>query len=189
MQRANYSDKAIVIDILSCAFAENQSVNYIVKQDHKRLRRIRNLMSYSFDTCFRFGEIWLSDDKTGCALVVLPDRKRFTLRSILWDIKLMYSCMGISNTGKAMLRESKIKKLQPDTPLYYLWFIGVQPQAQHRGTGTALMIGIIAEAKRLERIICLETSTVTNLPWYQRFGFNVYTELNLGYQLYFLKRG
>jgi hypothetical protein len=63
MIQAKYSDKTLVVDILTQAFESNKSVNYVVKQDKKRQSRIRILMEYSFEVCWEFGEIYLADDK------------------------------------------------------------------------------------------------------------------------------
>lgn len=188
MIKAKVDDKPLIIDILSKSFDDNKSVNYIVKQDGKRLKRINALMDYSFEVCNAFGEVFLSEDKKACALVLFPDQKRTTLKSILLDAKLILSCVGIDNISKAMSRESKINKLKPKDDMYYLWFIGVDPEYQHTGTGTKLLNEVIEDSTRKERPIYLETSTLTNLPWYKRFGFNIYNELDLGYNLFFLKR-
>ncbi len=188
MIRAELKDKNLIADILTKSFKDNKSVNYIVKQDDKREQRLRSLMEYSFDICYHFGDIFLTDDKKGCALVVLPDEKKTTVKSVLLDLKLIFSCIGLSNIGKAMSREGKIKKLQPKELLYYLWFIGVDPGEQHKGIGSSLLTEVINEAKSKQRTICLETSTLTNIPWYEKFGFKIYNELDFGYKLFFLKK-
>lgn len=188
MIRADYKDKEKIVNILTASFKDNKSVNYIIKQDKNRVKRIRKLMEYSFDVCYLFGEVFLTEDKKGCALIVLPDKKKTTLKAILLDIKLIVSCIGLSNIKKAMSRESKIKKLQAKEPMYYLWFIGVDPIAQNNGNGSALMDEIIKESNANNRSICLETSTLKNIPWYEKFGFKIYNELDLGYRLFFLKR-
>lgn len=36
MQKAEYNDKDLIVDILTKSFDTNQSVNYIVKQDEKK---------------------------------------------------------------------------------------------------------------------------------------------------------
>ena len=51
MIRAEYKDKERIVEILTNSFQDNKSVNYILKQDQKRVQRIRNLMAYSFDFC------------------------------------------------------------------------------------------------------------------------------------------
>jgi hypothetical protein len=188
MIRANYTDKERVVDILTRSFDDNKSVNYIVKQDAKRIDRIRNLMRYSFEMCYRFGEVFLSDDRTGCALVVLPHKKKATIKSILLDLQLIFSSIGFGNINKALSRGNKIKELQPHKPMYYLWFIGVEPGKQHNGTGSTLLKEVTQQAALLNLPVYLETSTVKNLPWYKKYGFEVYNELDLGYRLYFLKR-
>jgi len=188
MKKVDYCDKKLIVNILSNSFDSNQSVNYIVKQDKKRVKRIRSLMDYSFEVCAMFGKVLLSDDRKACALVLYPDRKRTTLKSIWLDLKLIFNCIGLSNVFKAMDRESKIKKIQPKERMCYLWFIGVNPIYQGSGIGSKLLREIIEESEMEDRTIYLETSTMKNLPWYKKFGFEVYDKLNLSYTLYFLKR-
>lgn len=57
MKKATYRDKDLIVDILAKSFDTNQSVNYIVKQDNRRLQRIKALMDYSFEVCYLFGDI------------------------------------------------------------------------------------------------------------------------------------
>lgn len=188
MIKASHQDKPRVTEILARSFDQNQSVNYVIPQDAKRGKRIQALMDYSFEVCHAFGEIFLSEDGQACALSVLPEMKRTTLKSILWDAGLILSCTGLGNVQKALRRETLIKKAQPTELIYYLWFIGVDSNYQGQGRGSQLLGELIGHSQRLQRPICLETSTTSNLPWYRKFGFQIYSELDLGYQLYFLKR-
>ena len=181
-------DKKQVLEILTNSFDTNKSVNYIVKQDSKRVNRIRELMDYSFEICYHFGKVYLSDDKKACALVLFPDQKKTTLKSIWMDIRLILKSVGVFNIRKALERESKIKAVQDKNLMYYLWFIGVDPASHGQGLGNKLMEELIAESEAIGRPIYLETSTLKNLPWYKKFGFEVYYELDLGYKLFFLKR-
>lgn len=188
MVRAGIEDKNQVVDILSNSFDDNKSVNYIIKQDSKRKERIRKLMTYSFDVCYLSGDVFLSDDKKACALILLPDKKKTSLRSALLDIKLVTSVIGLRNVRKAMNREAFINRIHPEGLLYYLWFIGVDVSSQGKGIGSMLMKDIIKESDSLNRTMCLETSTIKNLPWYENFGFKTYRELDFGYTLYFMKK-
>ena len=188
MIRAEHKDKKIVTDILANSFGENKSVNYIIRQDNRKSEHLQKLMEYSFEICYLFGEVFLSDDKKSCALIIFPDKKKTILKSILLDINLIVSCIGIAHIKRAMRREAKIKQLQPKVPMYYLWFIGVDPSEQNKGIGTALMKEIIDESESKKRPIYLETSTLKNIPWYERFGFKIYDELDLGYKLFFMKK-
>lgn len=188
MIKAKYSDKNLIVDILTNSFDTNQSVNYIVKQDQKRVQRVSLLMDYSFEVCYLFGDVFLSNDKKACALVIYPDKKKTNLKSILLDVKLILSSVGLKNIKKAIARESMINKIQSKELKYYLWFIGVDPEYYNKGIGSILLDEIIEDSEHKKRPIYLETSMLKNLPWYEKFGFQIYHELDLSYKLFFLKR-
>ena len=139
MIRAQHTDKNLIVSILVSSFDDNKSVNYIIRQDTKRVDRIKWLMEYSYDVCNLFGDIFLTEDKKGCALLILPDKKRITIKSILLDAKFAFTCLGLSNINKAMNREAKIKQVHPNGLLYYLWFIGVGSSNQNKGIGSQLL--------------------------------------------------
>lgn len=178
------NEKQTVIDILHKSFMENKSVNFVVKQDSKRESRIRKLMEYSYYQGVNFGKIYLSKDQKTCAITLLPSKKKTTLKSILWDIKLVFGCMGISNVKKVLKREGEIKKYHPDFDFLHLWYIGVDPNFQGQAKGTEMMARIIYDAKELGLPIYLETSNERNFPFYEKLGFKMISELDsLGYPL------
>jgi GNAT superfamily N-acetyltransferase len=181
-------DKNQVVNLLVQSFKDNLSVNYIVRQDEYKLKRILALMDYSFELCFLFGKVWLSDDRQACALILYPQLKKTSLYTIWLDIKLICQAIGLSGILKTLRRESMIKKMQPKEPMAYLWFIGVDPLHQHKGAGTHLLQEIIKSANDDQLPIYLETSTKRNIPWYESFGFINYDKLDFGYQLLFFKR-
>ena len=187
MIKATTDDKNLVLDLLSLSFNENQSVNYIIRQDKNAKQRIRALMDYSFEVCQEFGDVWLSENREACALVLYPHNKRTTVKSIWLDIRLIFQAIGLTNIQKALGRETKIKTLQEKVKMSYLWFIGVDPQHQHEGIGSNLLKEVIADAAKKDLPVYLETSTLKNLPWYKKFEFEIYNQLELGYTLFFLK--
>ena len=185
---ADKNDKNRIVEILSLSFYDNLSVNYII--GHKQSsKRIRALMEYSFEQCYLFGNVYLSDDKNACALILYPQKIRISFKAIWLNIQLIFKAIGVSRIFKALKRESAIKKLHPKIDMAYLWFIGVDPLEQHKGCGSALLTDILAMANNLNLPVFLETSTLKNLPWYERFGFEVYHKLDLTYTLFFLKKG
>jgi ribosomal protein S18 acetylase RimI-like enzyme len=188
MKKATAIDKSLVVNLLTASFGENQSVNYIIRQNDKRSKHIRALMDYSFEVCSLFGEVWLSDDRKACALVLYPQQKRTTFKIILLDLGLIFRAIGIRGIQKTLNREAKIKELQPKEKMAYLWFIGVDITDQHQGIGSQLLKEVVADATLKNLPVYLETSTDRNLPWYERFGFEIYNELKLSYTLFFLKR-
>jgi ribosomal protein S18 acetylase RimI-like enzyme len=188
IRRGTENDKQLVIDILQKAFDDNKSVNYVVRQDDNRLARIRGLMEYSFNICNAFGEVWISEDNQACALILFPDKKRTSFRTLLWDLKLALSVIGIDRVNAVLKRESMIKSNHPKSPIAYLWFIGVNPKLQSKGIGSSFIREVIAECERKKRPIYLETSMERNIPFYKKFGFEIFQSLNLSYTLYQLRR-
>jgi len=188
MRQAKFEEKNLIVDILTQSFESNQSVNYIIPQDQKRIERIRALMDYLFEVCYLFGTVFISDDSNACALIVYPDKKKTTLKSIVLDLKLIFRCVGFKNIKKTLTREALIQKIQPKRIMTYLWFISVNQAEQNKGIGSRLLQKIIQQSIKNNRPIYLETSTIKNLPWYSKFGFKVYSEQDLSYRLYFLKR-
>ena len=188
MVKAEAVDKTTVVTILSKSFIDNQSVNFVIKQDEDRLARINALMDYSFEMCSAFGEVWLTEDKKGCALILFPQNKRTTVKSIWLSIKLIIHSIGLAGIGKTLKREAQINKIQPIEKMAYLWFIGVDPDFQQKGIGSKFLNQIITRFGTMNLPLYLETSTEKNIPWYQSLGFTIYDQINLGYSLFFLKR-
>lgn len=180
------TDKKRVVDILSAAFEDNRSVHYIIPQDQFRKKRIRALMAYSFEVCFLSGVVYLSDDEKACACISFPDRRKTRFKSVLADIKLVLSGTGFGNIFRALQREKGISGHYPDTPIYYLWFIGVSPENQNQGIGGKLLSEIVEDADKMGRPVYLETSTPENLPFYQKAGFTIYHQMDFGYTLHLL---
>lgn len=187
MIRATPADKDTIVNILFDSFQKNKSVLYLVKQDNQKENRIRALMRYSVEYCWLFGAVYMSEDKKSCALILFPQLKRTTLRSIQLDLRLAFTVIGITHLKKVLAREQSINNVHPTPPFYYLWFIGVDPAEQGKGIGTRLLKTVIAEAQSKSQTVVLETSTLKNLPWYEKLGFSVYQTLDFGYTLYCLR--
>jgi GNAT superfamily N-acetyltransferase len=191
MRDALPKDKARVISILGNSFEHNKSVNHLVKQDQWYLERIRLLMDYAFEECMEFGRVVISEDRSACALILFKDKKKINLRSIFRDLRLIFSVIGFSNIRQVRRKEKKLKIAQQaglcDKPVYYLWFIGVHANFQGRGAGTKLLSELILESRTLRRAMLLETSTESNLRFYEKAGLKVYHQLDVGYPVYMLK--
>jgi ribosomal protein S18 acetylase RimI-like enzyme len=176
--------KQKVLAILFESFCDNKSVDFLVKQGQKKESRIKILLEYSYFMGENFGEIILTDDEKGCAILIDPSKKKTTLKSIGWDLKLMVKSIGLFRVIKILKRESLLKKNYPKTPFIHLWYIGIETNNQGKGIGTKLMEEIIYKYHNLGLSICLETSTPRNFKFYENLGFEEIVEINdIGYSL------
>ncbi|MBB6271873.1 ribosomal protein S18 acetylase RimI-like enzyme [Pedobacter cryoconitis] len=186
MMEAQIEHKGRIVEILTHAFENNKSVLDIVGENKGSLLRLKYLIEYAVNVCGHYGRVMISDDQNACALVLFPDRLQMSFRYFYWNLKLLTQVIGFGNLRKVISREIRISDLHPKGEIYYLWFIGVLPDVQGKGLGSKLLVELIADAEFMERKICLETSTVKNLPWYRRYGFKAYHRLDdFGYPLYF----
>jgi ribosomal protein S18 acetylase RimI-like enzyme len=71
--------------------------------------------------------------------------------------------------------EERKQALMPE-PHWYVAAIGIDPDHQGKGLGSALMRYGIARADRDKTPIYLETETESNVGFYQRLGFDVIEE-------------
>lgn len=186
MKKAEKQHRHQVTEILKLAFADNNSIRDIVGHGPGCDGRLKSLIGYAIDICQTYGKIWVSEDGNACALVLFPDRRKFSLRSVLWDLKLVIRVVGLANIFRVMRRESLIARQHFLTKSYYLWFIGVRPECQGQGIGSAFLSGLLADAEFLRRTVFLETSVERNVAWYRKFGLQVYHEQDMGYPLFFM---
>jgi ribosomal protein S18 acetylase RimI-like enzyme len=74
----------------------------------------------------------------------------------------------------------KMGEYHPEKPHWYLPLVGVEPNAQGRGLGGALMRHALARCDQEKVIAYLESSNPRNISLYERHGFEVMGEIQVG---------
>ncbi len=74
----------------------------------------------------------------------------------------------------------KMDEWHPDEPHWYLPLIGVEPNAQGRGLGGALMRHSVARCDQEDALAYLESTNPRNISLYERHGFEVMGEIQVG---------
>jgi GNAT superfamily N-acetyltransferase len=74
----------------------------------------------------------------------------------------------------------EMDKYHPEEPHWYLPLIGVEPNAQGRGLGEALMRHATSRCDQEEVLAYLESSNPRNISLYLRHGFEVLGEIQVG---------
>ncbi|MEM9857366.1 MAG: GNAT family N-acetyltransferase [Bacteroidota bacterium] len=185
-QISDHTFKREIINILSRAFDDNLSVNYVIKQGAGRKRRIKELIEYSYQICKKYGVVYINGNTTAVALILRSDRKRFTP---FLDLRLAISSITFPRLLKIFDRETKLKKRRVKEPHLYLWFIGVDPIYQNTGLGSELLTEVLKYADDQGLPICLETSKLSNVPWYKRNEFEVYDSIDdFGFDVVMMRR-
>lgn len=189
MKKATFKDQDIIADILHKAFSTEtfpNSINFVVKQDGKKSKRLYHLMKYQCKMALYFGDIFISDDAQCCILFLDSERRKMTFRSLLLDIKLVIFCIGISNVPKVIRRERLLKANHPKVPFLHLWIMGTKPQSKGKGIGATLLKKVLHYYDH-SKPVYLETTTESNRRFYKNIGFEIFNESKvLEYPLYFL---
>ncbi|WP_288443111.1 GNAT family N-acetyltransferase [uncultured Chryseobacterium sp.] len=187
MKKIQEKELSIANAILSGAFYNNKSVNYILKMKNEKVL-ISKLMDYSIAKAKLYGEVWLNDLNNACCILLDPTQTKKNFLYSLWlDILLIKNVVGLHNLKKVIYKEKITQMHLPQNIDYiHLWFIGVDVNSQGNGIGSAFMNEIINYYSGKKQAICLETSTIINLPFYEKFGFKIYHEEDFGFRFYFL---
>jgi GNAT superfamily N-acetyltransferase len=75
---------------------------------------------------------------------------------------------------------TRLQEHHPREPHWYLPLVGVDPAAQGRGLGAAVMAPVLARCDRDGSSAYLESSNPRNLPFYERLGFRALAKLQVG---------
>lgn len=192
MRKTTWQDRDRVVDIIAESFEGNPSVNWVIKNDKKRLKRIKVLAKYAFSTVQRRGGVYLSSDEQGVILFYKENDYKEGFADYIDQAKLAFGAVGLNRVGSILYRESYKKKIRPrNGEFIYCWFYGVKNDAKGKGAAVELKNYIFSEADRLQLPIYLETSMQKNLIAYKRYGFETFHEWNVEKQnitLWFMKR-
>ena len=191
MIKATYADKDYVVDILHSAFepiTSPNSINFIVKQDQKRSKRIRVLMEFLFEDSMASGEVLLSSNRNACILVKYPHMEKMSWNWLTWQFKLAFQVIGFNNIFKILKRLAEIKKHHIKEPYIHPVIMGAKSDVNGRGIGVRLIRQLIDHYPDNKLPIIIETTTDENLRIYNRFGFEVFKKIETkDFPLYFLR--
>lgn len=191
MIKAEKQDRNHVVDILHSAFepiTDDNSINFVVKQDAKRSERIKVLMEFLVDDCLDFGEVLLSDKRNACILVKYPHTAKTTFAVICRNIKLAIKCVGFSNIYKVLRRQAVIRRHHIKGAYIHPVIMGATSEVRGFGFGARLIKQLLEDRTDNTLPVIIETTTGENLRMYQRFGFKLIKEVHTKkFPLYFLR--
>jgi ribosomal protein S18 acetylase RimI-like enzyme len=178
--KATRNDKETVVEILCRSFVNDLHIKYIVGQGNNYQKKYKRLMCYAFEQAYANGFIEISDDKQSVSIWRKYNSKKMTVPLLIESILFFYY-YGISGMKRIIEMEKLVQKDYPeDKSFLYLWFIGTLPKSQGLGYGTSLLNPILEKCRQDKTEVYLETSTKTNILFYQKKGFEIYNTLSFG---------
>lgn len=184
VRRATAGDIAELAAVLARAFANDPYQLFLAGSAPERNQRIRDgwngLLRHSSN---RLSDTWTTDDHAGVALWYPPGYRG---PSFLDSMRLVPSVTRLAGgwrrlraISRAVAALEERRRHHVPGPHYYLSVLGVEPERQGEGVGTALLRPALVAADERRLPAYLETATARNVLLYERVGFDVVEELTL----------
>ncbi len=168
---------------LERAFSTDPMFTWIFPDPTRRSRSLRRLNRVPLEYGLRYGHVTQYDAGMAVAVWIPPGRTITVGGMVRSGILTVPFRVGFRPFAKFMganeIMERIHKKYVPE-PHWYLMIVGVDPELQGRGLGTALVKEGLARADQANCPCYLETSEERNLAFYERHGFVVVETATLG---------
>jgi ribosomal protein S18 acetylase RimI-like enzyme len=182
---ARDDEKDVAAGILTGAFVDEDGLNYWLKQGAAKTRARRIFFDAAVrDVVHAERQLYLAEDKgapLGAAIWLRPGDKAFDLPPLreLLLAPLLFRVAGFDGMSKATALGRKLTALHPHVPHAHLVFLGVSPDAQGRGVGSAILKHTLAPLDAAGIPAYLEATSERNIALYQRHGFAISGEFML----------
>lgn len=178
LRHATAQDVPSLSRMLAEAFFEDPMFGWLMPNDAKRRARLRRYFGVDLrHLALARGRVWTSDDLSGAALSLPPGKWRVPPLVTL----LQGGAFGVRVTRAARLGTAMewrhMRRVQGAH--YYVRDIGVHPDAQGHGLGSALMRPTLDRCDREGLPAYIEASNERSAALYARLGFQLIEQLRV----------
>ncbi len=173
VERVSEDRRDELIDVLMLAFSTDPVGRYGYVTPSQYLNGMRMLFGAMAGPSIRAGGAWLTDGAG--AIWLAPDEGP--------NEEELKGLDGHVDPGRAEVMTQLLGAMgasHPKEPHWYLNFIGVDPNRQGQGLGSAVLKASLVPVDEQGAVAYLESSNPKNVPLYERFGFEVTGEIRIG---------
>ena len=179
LRRANAQDVQRLTAVMADAFFEDPVFGWLMPDDTKRLTRLRRYFGIELRRlALARGRVWTRDDLAGAALSLPPGAWRSPLRVTLIEGSAFGIHLGRAARLGAAIEWRHMHHVRG--PHYYFRDVGVRPDMQGKGLGSALVRPTLERCDREGLPAYLEASSERSAALYERLGFQLTRELRVG---------
>lgn len=180
-RRATRDEIAALAAVLARSFARDPFFAWIAGDAPERNLRMRlGWTGILRHASAGLRETWTTDDRAGVAIWLPPGWRGPSLVDSLRLVPALARLTGwrrLREVAAAMEHLEQRRRALVPVPHWYLSALGVDPDRQRQGIGSALLATVLERADRAGTPAYLETATAHNVLLYERFGFEVLEEL------------
>jgi len=164
------------VSCIVAAFITDPLARFAWPAPHDHLRAMPLAAREFAGGSFEHGTAYVSADFCGTALWLPPDvhPNDEALERVFRDT------VAAARLDDMLATFERMGESHPDEPHWYLPMIGVEPNAQNRGLGWALMRHALARCDQEGVLAYLESSNPRNVPFYERHGFEAIGRIQVG---------
>ncbi len=176
---ATKDEISVAAQILGRAFVDDPVVGAFITAGPRREQRLARYFELECRlTSSGYGEIWLDEDGLGAAIWRRPGGYP---EPLLKQLRLVPSYLRLF--PREFLAASRamnvMARAHPKQPHWYLFAVGVVPEATGQGRGSALLRPVLERCDADGIPAYLEASTAENARLYERLGFEPREELEI----------
>jgi ribosomal protein S18 acetylase RimI-like enzyme len=169
--------------VLARAFAHDPFYAWMAGDAPERGQRMRDgwsgILLYG---SAHLAHTYTTDDLAGVAIWLPPGHRGPSLLDSLRQLPALARLAGwgrLRKIGDAMATLEEHRHRHAPSPHFYLSALGVDPERQGEGVGTALLRPVLDRCDRDGTPAYLETAVARNVLLYERLGFGVVEEVDL----------
>lgn len=168
-------ERSRIIGILTLAFATDPPTRYVWPTAAEHLQNFPAFVAAFGGPAFDLGTAYLEGE--GAASVWLPPGAE-SRADLLGD--LVRASVTPEKQAEAAETFVQMRSYYPNGPHWHLALLGVDPQHQGGGLGSKLLRRTLDELDAAGALAYLENSNPRNLGFYERHGFDVMGEIQVG---------
>lgn len=169
-----------IANALVSAFHDDPVMLHMFRKPSSRARKSRALFVSESKRAMKLGALHTTagnDSPKGAAIWMGPGKWKASGLELLGQFPLMLK-MGLEG-GRAVSLLSKMEKVHPEEPHWYLAILGTATEHQGKGIGGKLLAPILETCDQEGIPAYLESSKDQNIPFYNRYGFEVTSEISI----------
>ena len=179
VRRAVTSERVALSETLARAFEDDPVWNWLFPDESTRMRRSGQVFRAYLRDALTVGEVYTTPELSAASLWKPPGKWKLSNGAILRSLPSLLRAFG-TRLPASLEIERKVEAQHPRDPHWYLAVVGTDPVAQGKGIGAALIRQITDQCDTEGIPAYLESSKEANVPYYERFGFKVTGETQLG---------